>query len=66
MAVSKRKNILYLIPEGQTRDNHSYHYTFVKTKRLMSEGKKMRVKKYNPVTRQREWFVECKLPSHSK
>ena len=27
---------------------------------------KKRVKKYNPSTRKHEWFVEKKLPPHSK
>ena len=30
---SKKKNVtVYLIPEGETRDSHTYHYTAVKTK----------------------------------
>ena len=33
----KRKTIVYLIPEGETRDSHTYHYTAVKTKTLVSE-----------------------------
>ncbi len=24
---NKRKQIVYLIPEGETRDSHTYHYT---------------------------------------
>ena len=28
----KRKTIVYLIPEGETRDSHTYHYTAIKTK----------------------------------
>lgn len=63
---NKRKTILYLIPEGETRNSHTYHYTIVKTKRLIQEQKKIRLKKYNPVKRKHEWFVEAKLPPHSK
>ena len=34
---SKKKNVtVYLIPEGETRDSHTYHYTAVKTKTLTS------------------------------
>jgi large subunit ribosomal protein L33 len=63
---NKKKSLLYLIPEGETRDSHTYHYTFVKTKTLIQENRKMRIKKYNPVKRKHEFFVEAKLPKHSK
>ena len=29
------------------------------------ENKKMRLKKFNPVKRVHEWFVEAKLPPHN-
>ena len=66
MAKDKRKTLLYLIPEGETRDSHTYHYTFIKTKNLTIDNKKLKLKKYNPVKRKHEWFVEAKLPPHSK
>ena len=53
---NKRKQIVYMIPEGETRDSHTYHYTAVKLK----------MKKYNPVKRKHEVFVEAKLPKHQK
>ena len=62
----KRKTIVYLIPEGETRDSHTYHYTAVKTKRLTSENQKLKLKKYNPVKKKHELFVEAKLPKHQK
>ena len=62
----KRRTIVYLIPEGETRDNHTYHYTAVKTKTLVQENRKLKLKKYNPVKRVHELFVEAKLPLHSK
>ena len=62
----KRRTIVYLIPEGETRDNHTYHYTAVKTKTLVQENRKLKLKKYNPVKRVHEVFVEAKLPPHSK
>ena len=55
-----------MIPEGETRDHHTYHYTAMKTKNLTIENKKLKLKKYNPVKRKHEWFVEAKLPPHSK
>ena len=50
----KRKTIVYLIPEGETRDSHTFHYTAVKTKTLTQENRKLKLKKYNPVKRVHE------------
>jgi len=58
----KDNDIVYLIPEGQTRESHDYHYTVSKPKKM----EKFRMKKYNPVSRKHEWFVEVKKPPHSK
>ena len=64
---SKKKNVtVYLIPEGETRDSHTYHYTAVKTKTLTQENRKLKMKKYNPVKRKHEMFVEAKMPKHQK
>ena len=63
---SKQTTKVYLIPEGETRDSHTYHYTVVKTKKFIQENEKLKIKKFNPVKRKHEWFVEAKLPPHSK
>ena len=34
-----------MIPEGETRDSHTYHYTAVKTKTLIQENRKLKMKK---------------------
>ena len=65
MARSK-KQIVNMIPESETRNSHSYCYSVYKTSRMLSEQKKLRLRKYNPVKRQHEWFVESKLPRHTK
>ena len=62
----KRRTLVYLIPEGETRDSHTYHYTAVKTKTLEQENRKLKLKKFNPVKQKHELFVEAKLPPHSK
>jgi len=62
----KRKQIVYMIPEGETRDSHTYHYTAVKTKNLIVENRKLKLRKYNPIKRRHEMFVEAKLPKHQK
>ena len=62
----KKQSKIYLIPEGETRDHHTYQYTAIKTKNLTVSNTKLKLKKYNPVKRKHEWFVEAKLPPHSK
>ena len=42
-----------------------FRYTILRTTKGLKAGEKMRFRKYNPVIRQHEWFVEKKLPSHS-
>jgi large subunit ribosomal protein L33 len=63
---NKKKTIVYMIPEGETRDHHTYHYTAVKTKTLIQENRKLKFKKFNPVKQKHEMFVEAKLPKHQK
>ena len=41
----KRRTLVYLIPEGETRDHHTYHYTATKTKKLVLENQKLKLKK---------------------
>ncbi len=59
----KKQQKVYLIPEGETRDHHTYHYTAIKTRKFILENKKMKLKKFNPVKRVHEWFVEAKAKS---
>ena len=67
MASKSKKNVIvYMIPEGESRDHHTYHYTAVKTKTLIQENRKLKMKKYNPVKRKHEMFIEEKLPKHKK
>ena len=67
MADSKKKQTkVYLIPETESRDSHTYHYLAIKTKKLVIENQKLRLKKFNPAKQVHEWFVEAKLPPHSK
>jgi len=61
-----KKLIINLIPEGESRDSHTYHYTTYKTASMISEQRKLRVKKYNPIKRKHEFFIEAKLPRHTK
>ena len=60
----KTKRIIYLIPESETRNSHTHHYTTYRTASMTREHKTLRLRKFNPVKRQHEYYVEAKLPSH--
>jgi len=53
-----------LVPED--KPNSPFNY-YVKKPTAGDKAKdKLKMKKYNPSTRNHEWFVEKKLPPHSK
>ena len=43
MAANKQQKV-YLIPEGETRDSHTYHYTVVKTKNSFRKTRNLKSK----------------------
>ena len=53
-----------LVPEEKA-DSKFYYYAKKPTSGLKAKDK-LRMKKYNPATKKHEWFVEKKLPPHSK
>ena len=55
---------MYLIPECETRNSHTHHYSTYKTASMIRDHKKIRVKKFNPAKNKQEWFIEAKLPRH--
>lgn len=57
---------VWMIPEGEKRDSASYHFVHSKTVSMQREGKKLRMKKYYPVLRKHVWFIESRMPPHSK
>lgn len=65
--MAKRRNDkVWMIPEGETRDSVSYHFVHPKSVNAQREGKKLRMRKYHPGKRQHVWFVETRMPPHSK
>jgi len=59
-----KKEKVRLVPE--LKPNSAFNY-YVKKPTAGEKVKiKLRVRKYNPSTRKHEWFVEKKLPPHSK
>jgi len=55
-----------MIPEGEKRDSASYHFIHAKTLTQLRNAQKLRMRKYHPKLRQHVWFVESKMPPHSK
>jgi len=53
-----------LVPELKL--DSAYNYYIKKPSAGEKAKVKIRLKKYNPSTRKHEWFVEKKLPPHSK
>ena len=53
-----------LVPEDKT--NSKFYYYAKKPTSGLKAKDKLRMKKYNPATKKHEWFVEKKLPPHSK
>ena len=51
--------------DGVWTDSKFYYYAKKPTSGLKAKDK-LRMKKYNPATKKHEWFVEKKLPPHSK
>lgn len=58
----KKQTKVYLIPEGETRDSHTYHYTAIKTRKFTLENKKMRIK--NSILQKESMSGLLRLNSH--
>ena len=56
-----------LVPEDPKMKDHGYYYYAKKpTKGEKARTMKLRVRKYDPIPRKHIWWVEKKLPPHSK
>ena len=63
--MAKKSSIkVRLVPEA--KPNSSFFYYAKKPTKGEKAKVKLKVKKYNPITRKHEFFVEKKLPPHSK
>ena len=63
--MAKKSHIkVRLVPEAKP-DSAFFYYTRKPTKGEKVKDK-LKIKKYNPVTRKHEIFIEKKLPPHSK
>jgi large subunit ribosomal protein L33 len=54
MAKNTKRKYVGMVSEG------SGHRTYVTRKNTMNTPDKLRLKKYDPVTRKHEWYVETK------
>lgn len=65
---AKRRNIdkVLMIAEDESRDSHTFSFVHPKTASQLRESKKLRMRKYHPVRRQHVWFIEVRMPPHSK
>lgn len=67
MAGKKRSiDKVWMIPEGESRDSVSFHFVHAKTASLIRDSRKLRMRKYHPGKRTHVWFVESRMPPHSK
>jgi hypothetical protein len=66
MAAKKNKDSkAWMIPEGEKRENATYHFVARKSISMIREGKKLRMRKYHPGKKEHVGFIETKMPSHS-
>lgn len=67
MAKSKNRNDkVWMIPEDEDRKSASFHFVHPKSTRAQREGKKLRMRKYHPGKREHVWFIESRMPPHSR
>ena len=46
--------------------DHGFYYYAMKPTKGEKKNQKLKVRKYDPITRKHIWWVEKKLPPHSK
>ena len=60
----KATKLVLMVPEGE-RKSHKYSFTIEKTRSMVRDNKKLRMRKYDPSKRKHVWFEETRMPSHS-
>ena len=66
MASKNKNDKVWMIPEDEDRKHASFHFVHPKSLSATREGKKLRMRKYHPVKQKHVWFIESKMPPHSK
>ena len=55
-----------MVPEDSKMKDHPFNYYTFKPGKGEKKNVKLRMRKYDPVTRKHIWWVEKKLPPHAK
>ena len=55
-----------LVPEDSKMKAHAFYYYAMKAGKGEKKNQKLRMRKFDPVTKKHIWWVEKKLPPHSK
>ena len=55
-----------MVPEDSKMKNHGYFYYAKKPTKGEKKNDKLKQRKYDPITQKHIWWVEKKLPPHSK
>lgn len=61
----RRKNLVLMVPEGH-RNDYKFSFVVEKSAKMVREGKTLRRRTYNPITRKHGWFIERRMPPHAK
>jgi len=64
MAKKRAIDKVMMIPEGETRESHSFSFVQPKSTTMLRAGNKFRMRKYHPVLRKHVWFIETRMPQH--
>ena len=55
-----------LVPEDSKMKDHGFYYYAMKPGKGEKQNQKLRLRKFDPITQKHIWWVEKKLPPHSK
>ena len=55
-----------LVPEDSKMKDHGFYYYAMKPTKGEKKNNKLRLRKFDPITKKHIWWVEKKLPPHSK
>jgi len=60
----KATKLVLMVPEGE-RKSYKYSFTIEKTRSMVRDGRKLRIRRYDPSKRKHVWFEEGRMPSHN-
>ena len=60
----KATKLVLMVPEGE-RKSYKYSFTIEKTRSMVRDGRKLRIRRYDPSKRKHFLFEEGRMPSHN-